>query len=79
MTPQTRNFALVSPTDLAAKVKAAGGPQLDPTQPTGTATADGVTVTWEVSPNRIAITVTEKPWIVSWDTIWAHVQKLFPS
>ena len=79
MTPQTRSFALISPAALAAKVKAAGGPQLDPTQPEGTASADGVTVAWKISPNRIDITVTEKPWIVSWDTVWAHVQNLFPS
>ena len=36
---QTRNYALVDPAALAAKVQAAGGPQLDPTQPTGNASA----------------------------------------
>lgn len=76
---QTRNYALVDPAALAAKVQAAGGPQLDPTQPTGNASADGVTVTWSVTPNRIAITVESKPWIVPWSTIWSHVDSLFPS
>lgn len=79
MTPQTRNFALVSPAVLAEKIKAAGGPAIDPTQPTGKATAKGVTLSWVVSPGAIAITVDSKPWDFPMGVIWEHITSLFPS
>ena len=74
---QSKTYPLTDPAALAAKVEAAGGPQLDPTQPTGQASADGVTVAWSVSNGQITVTILSKPWIVPWGTIWGHVDALF--
>jgi hypothetical protein len=74
---QSKTYLMADPAAIAAKVKAAGGPQLDPTQPTGEASAEGVTIGWSIANNVITITVIDKPWIVSYGTIWSHVDSLF--
>ena len=76
---QSKTYPLTDPAVLAQKVKAAGGPALDPTQPTGTASKKGVIISWSIAGGSITITVESKPWIVSWGTVWEHVDSLFPS
>ncbi len=47
---QAKTYPLSDSAAIAAKVKAAGGPALDPTQATGQASADGVTLSWSIQP-----------------------------
>jgi hypothetical protein len=70
---QARTYPISDPASIAAKVKAAGGPAIDPTQATGQASADGVTIGWSITNGKILITIISKPWIVSSSTIWSHI------
>jgi hypothetical protein len=70
---QAKTYALSDPAAIAAKVKAAGGPALDPTQATGQASAEGVTLSWSIHQGQILITIIQKPWIVPYSAVWSHV------
>ena len=70
---QAKTYALPDPAAIATKVKAAGGPALDPTQATGQASADGVTLSWNIHHGQILITILQKPWIVPYSAIWSHI------
>jgi hypothetical protein len=70
---QARTYPISDPASIPAKVKAAGGPAIDPTQATGQASADGVTIGWSITNGKILITIISKPWIVSSSTIWSHI------
>jgi hypothetical protein len=76
---QARTYPLVDPAALAAKVKAAGGPAIDPTQPSGKATAEGVTVDWLIAKDQIMITIVNKPWIAPYAAIWSHIDAVLGS
>ena len=76
---QARTYPLLYPAALAAKVKAAGGPAIDPTQSFGKAAADGVTVGWLIANGQIVITILNKPWIVSYEAIWSHIDAVLGS
>ena len=54
---QAKTYALPDPVATAAKVKAAGGPAVDPTQATGQASADGVTLGWSIRQGQILVTI----------------------
>jgi hypothetical protein len=71
---QARVYALADPAAVAAKIKAEGGPAIDPTQAEGQASADGVTLGWKMSSGAIEVTVISKPWVVPYGTIWSHVE-----
>jgi hypothetical protein len=83
---QARTYTVSDPADLAAQVKAAGGPAIDATQPTGQASADGVTIGWSIKDgitpgwggciDQITITIIRKPWIVPYSAIWSHVDSV---
>ena len=73
---QARTYPLFDPATLAAKVKAAGGPAIDPAQPSRTASADGVTIEWTVAKDHIVITIVNKPWIAGYGTIWSHIDAI---
>jgi hypothetical protein len=70
---QAKTYSLSDPAAIAAKVKAAGGPALDPTQAVGQASADGVTIGWSVSPGKILVTIISKPWVAPYSAIWSHI------
>ncbi|MGA7156010.1 MAG: hypothetical protein WBY53_04145 [Acidobacteriaceae bacterium] len=70
---QAKTYAISDPAAVAAKVKAAGGPALDPTQAKGRASADGVTVGWSMCSGELTITILQKPWMVPYDAIWSHI------
>lgn len=70
---QARTYPISDPAAIAAKVKAAGGPAIDPTKPTGQASADDVTIGWSMTHGQILITIISKPWIVPYSTIWSHI------
>jgi hypothetical protein len=70
---QAKTYALSDPAAIAAKVKAAGGPALDPTQATGQASAEGVTLSWSIHQGQILVTIIQKPWIVPYSAVWSHV------
>jgi hypothetical protein len=70
---QAKTYALPDPAATAAKVKAAGGPAVDPTQATGQASADGVTLGWSIRQGQILVTILSKPWMVPYGAIWSHV------
>jgi hypothetical protein len=74
---QAKTYRLADPAAIAAKVKAAGGPALDPTQATGQATADGVTLSWSVNRGEVLITILRKPWMIAYSAIWSHVDAVF--
>lgn len=77
MSQPSKTYPLTDPAAVAAKVAAAGGPRVDPQQPTGTASADGVTITWVIADGKITLTIESKPFFVSADTIWHHADSLF--
>jgi hypothetical protein len=68
---------MLNPVAIAAKVKAAGGPALDPTQTAGMASADGVTLSWHILGGQILVTVVQKPWMIAYSVIWNHVDAIF--
>jgi hypothetical protein len=70
---QAKTYRLPDPAAVAAKVKAAGGPALDPTQAVGQASAEGVTLSWSISQGQILITIIRKPWMIAYSAIWNHV------
>lgn len=70
---QAKTYRMADPAAIAAKVKAAGGPALDPTQSAGQASADGVTLSWSISQGQILITIIRKPWMIAYGAIWSHV------
>ena len=76
---QAKTYPLSDPAAIAAKVKAAGGPALDPTQATGQASADGVTLSWSTSQGQILITIIRKPWMIAYSAIWSHVDAVLAS
>lgn len=73
----SKTYPLPDPTAIAAKVAALGGPVIDPTQTTGTATAEGVTLLWSVTDGEIAITIEKKPFWMQEGWIWNHVDQVF--
>lgn len=77
---QSKTYSLTDPASIAAKIKAAGGPVIDPTQPTGEASAEGVTLGWLIAgeiPNQtITVTILSKPWIVPYNTVWTHIDSV---
>ena len=64
------------PAAITAKVKAAGGPVIDPTKATGRAVADGVTIEWSIQEGEIVITILSKPWIAPYSSIWSHIDSV---
>jgi hypothetical protein len=70
---QARTYAMLDPVAVAARVKAAGGPALDPTQAEGQASADGVMLSWSILRGQIVVTILQKPWMIAYGTIWSHV------
>ena len=70
---QARTYSVSDPAAITAKVKAVGGPALDPTQTDGRASADGVTVGWSMSHSQILVTIISKPWVVPYSAIWSHI------
>jgi hypothetical protein len=74
---QARVYAMSDPVAVAAKLKAAGGPAVDPTQTAGMATADGVTLSWHILGGQIFVTIVQKPWMIGYSTIWNHVDSIF--
>lgn len=70
---QARTYRISDAAAIAAKVKAAGGPALDPTQVSGKASADGVTIGWNLCGSQIVVTILQKPWVVPYGAIWSHV------
>lgn len=74
---QARIYALINPVAIAAKIKAAGGPAVDPTQASGEASADGVTLSWSVVRDQVLITIVQKPWMIAYGVIWSHVDAIF--
>lgn len=74
---QSRTYPLPSPAAAAAKIAAEGGPQIDPTQPTGKETADGITMSWEIAGGYITLTVDSKPWLIPYSVIWSHADAIF--
>jgi hypothetical protein len=77
MPANVKTYQIGDPEALAAKVKAMGGPQLDPTQPTGEAAADGVHISWTIQGDTIQITIVSKPWIIPYSTIWSNIDHVF--
>lgn len=76
---ETRSYRITDPAAVAAKVKAAGGPAIDLTQPAGKATADGVTLGWTIGMGKILITIVSKPWIAQYSAIWSHIDSVLGS
>jgi hypothetical protein len=70
------------PTDLSAlanRIALVGGPQIDVKALTGSASGDGVKLSWSIAHNSVTITVNEKLFFVSYSTIWSHADFIFNS
>jgi len=74
---QSKTYPLPDPAAIALKVKAAGGPAIDPTQPTGEASGDGVVASWSVSGNQVTISILSKPWALPWGLLWSKIDAIF--
>lgn len=74
---QARTYPLSDPAAIAARVKAAGGPAIDPSQTSGEASADGVTLSWSIHQDNILVTIIRKPWMIAYSAIWSHVDAVF--
>ena len=77
MSAPSKVYPLPDPAAIASKVVAAGGPQVDVTKPTGEASADGVTIGWNIAGGEITVAIISKPFYISLGTIWSHVDALF--
>lgn len=73
----SKTYPLPDPAATAAKVLAEGGPSIDPTQTTGTATEHGVTLSWVIASGQITIIVVSKPWVIPMSTILGELDKFF--
>lgn len=76
---ESRSYRISDPAAIAAKVKAAGGPPIDLTQPSGRATAEGVTLGWTMGMGQIVITILSKPWMVQNGMIWGRIESALGS
>jgi hypothetical protein len=64
-----------------------GGPQIDLNKHTGSASADGVTVSWFVNSvafvngkpttANVKVNVEKRPWMIPESVIWSHIDALF--
>lgn len=57
----TRVYTVTDPQADAAKIKEAGGPDIDLTQPTGTISSHGCTFTYVLVGDKLSITLTHHP------------------
>lgn len=62
---------------IAQRVHDETGMDIDLTLPSGSASNHGITLSWKVSENMVAVTVDSKPWIVSCGTIFGRLDELF--
>lgn len=76
---EARTYVIGDPVVVTAKVRAAGGPAIDLNQAIGEASADGVTIGWNICKGEIVITVLHKPWIVQYGAIWSHIETILGS
>lgn len=76
-TCNSRTYPLTDPAALAAKIAAAGGPQIDPTQSTGRASSHSVTLAWSITPGTITIEIVAKPWVIPCGAVYEHLDALF--
>lgn len=77
---QSRTYTLPADetlSELAAKIRAADGPNIDPTQATGKATAYGVSVSWVVNAGKIILTIQSKPFLIPASIVWEHAASFF--
>lgn len=66
----TYTYPVSDPVALAAKLKAEGGPAIDPTQTSGSLPPEhGVKLTWLLQSGNIQIIVASKPFFISYDQI----------
>lgn len=76
----TFSYPCPDPEALAAKVKAAGGPEIDPSQTTGELPPhDGVTLNYDIDTNAKTITfgVVKKPFLVPLSSIKHALDEFF--
>lgn len=73
----TRTYKLTNPQDDAAKIKAAGGPDIDLTQPGGTITAHGCTFSYTIAGDRLAITLQHHPFFAPESMIASKLDAFF--
>jgi hypothetical protein len=74
----SKTYPLPHPEQVAAKIKAAGGPAIDLSKPSGEASADGITLAWTMQPDAyVQVTIVKKPFYIPASTIWSHADALF--
>jgi hypothetical protein len=59
---------------VAAELKAQGF-EVDPSEPTGTASAKGFNISWEITPTDITVNVLNHPWGEE-NIFWSRLTKL---
>lgn len=70
---QSKTYVMSDPAAVAAKVKVAGGPALDPSRVTGQASENGVTLGWSINEGQVVVTILRKPWMIATSAIWSRV------
>lgn len=73
---RTYNFSLDEGVDIAARVKAAGGPVISPTAAVGEAVTHGVHLQWHIANEQITFTLVSKPWVMPDRMIWSELDGL---
>lgn len=73
----SKTYPLPNPAAICAQIHAAGGPVIDPSQPTGSVVTHGCKLLWTIGQGNIVITLASKPWIISDAQVFAELDKLF--
>ena len=73
----SKTYPLPHPAETAARIAALGGPKLDPAQPSGTITEQGVELGYSIAGGEITLTLLHKPWAVPQAVIEGKLDSFF--
>jgi hypothetical protein len=74
---RTYPFSSAEGLALAAKIKEAGGPVIDPTATSGNAEHEGVSLRYVILADTISVTVTDKPFVYPCSSIFDKLDSYF--
>lgn len=73
----SKTYPLTNPAALAARIAAAGGPVIDPSQPTGEIAAHGCKLGYAIANGSITVTLLHKPFGVPDGMVFGKLDQLF--
>jgi hypothetical protein len=75
----TKTYPMSDPAAACAKILAAGGPKIDPTQAKGTISSNGCVFNYVLNNGTIAITLAHKPMVIPQSMIADKLDEFFGS